>query len=262
MDPKEDLKALLARGIDLQVTPQGYAGTGPTRRSAVLILFGRLDSILASTNKAHSEQQAGTLQQVNKLPGTRSTAIRTPAREEARQDESRALNIPLDLDVLLQRRANGMRHHPGQIAFPGGGIDPGETAEQAAVREAYEETGLDPQAVEVLGTLPEVPIPVSNNLVTPVVAWWSRPSEIAAVDHAEALEVFRVPVAEMLASEARYTAVVKREHSSFRSDSFILGDRFGGRVVWGFTGILLSVLYEQLGWSTPWDKSKEIDIPV
>lgn len=246
MDPKEELKALLARGLDLNVNPQGLQKDIEVRKSAVLILFGRLDSVLASPMGADS------LLTEHAHPGS-SFLYQT-------ENNFYPSKVPLDLDILLQRRSSDMRYHPGQIAFPGGGIDPGETPEVAAVREAHEETGIDPDAVEVLGTLPEVPLPVSNNLVTPVVGWWSRPSEIAAVDHTEAVEVFRVPVAEMLNPNARYKGVYTHSEGSFYSDAFKLSSRFGGRIVWGFTGILLSTLYKQLGWEETWSESKEIPI--
>lgn len=248
MDPKEELKALLASGIDLQIDREGFDKTQSLRKSAVLILFGRLDSILADPRGAES------------VPTEQATLGATFYRST--KPLLSPFRVPLDLDVLLQRRANGMRYHPGQIAFPGGGIDRGETPEAAAVREAHEETGLDPDAIEILGRLPEVPLPVSNNLVTPVIGWWSRPSEIAAVDHTEAVQVFRVPVAEMLDPSARRTGVLQRAEHTFRSECFRLSERFGGHIVWGFTGILLSRLFRELGWEEAWDASSEIEIPA
>lgn len=236
--PKEDLRALLARGIDLNVQRLAAKGTGPERRSAVLVLFGALDDVLA-------EPRSGAIEVVDPThqpPGTP--------------------RVPGDLDVLLQRRSDGMRHHPGQIAFPGGGIDPGETAAEAAVREAHEETGLDPAGVEILGLLPEVSIPVSNNRVTPVVGWWSRPSEIAAVDHTEAVQVFRVPVAELLDPAARGTGLAVRPPYTFRSEAFELHPRFGGHIVWGFTGTVLSTLFAELGWAEEWDRSRELPVTL
>ena len=71
-------------------------------------------------------------------------------------------------DLLLTERAHDMRSHPGQVSFPGGTIDPGESAIDAALREAQEEIGVDPAAVEVFATLPELWLPPSNFAVTPV----------------------------------------------------------------------------------------------
>ena len=239
MSPKEELQALLERGLGLDVRPQGPQSPRPIRKSAVLILFGQLDPIHASPLSTQT--------------------ITLPNPDEALPEP----RVPADLDILLLQRAARMRHHPGQIAFPGGGIDPEDGGPiDAALREANEETGLDPTGVEVLGALPEVPIPVSSNLVTPVIGWWSRPSEIAAVDRTEAASVFRVPVAEMLDPLARSMAVIQRETIVHRSQAFELSPRFGGRVVWGFTGILLATLFDELGWTVPWDEDRETPIPL
>src|SRR3954462_15622295 len=75
-------------------------------------------------------------------------------------------------DLLLTERSHTMRSHPGQVSFPGGAVDPGETVVQAALREAAEEAGVEPRGVDVLGQLPELYLPPSNHAVTPVVAWW------------------------------------------------------------------------------------------
>lgn len=240
--PKEDLLALLERGIDLTVDRRNPDTDLPVRESAVLILFGALDAIPADPVST----QAIT------VPSGLSSA------DGISNGEPR---VPDDLDLLLLRRADRMRHHPGQIAFPGGGVDPEDSGPvAAALREAQEETGLDPSGVEVLGTLPRIPLPVSNNMVTPVVGWWKRPSEIAAVDTTESAQVFRIPVAEMLDPAARYTGVLQRSRERFASDVFVLSERFGGHTVWGFTGILIARLFDELGWTRPWDTTREMSI--
>lgn len=215
------LRELMLRGVDPWYRPQGELVDRPLRRSAVLILFGALDRTPA----------AGLTETVS--------------------------TVPPELDVLLTRRADGMRTHAGQIAFPGGGAEPqdGGDPSRTALREAAEETGLDPAGVEVLGSLPEVLIPVSNNLVTPVVGWWRLPSKVAA-DHAESVEVFRIPVAELLDPAARGTSVLKRARHTYRGPAFLLGEQFGEHLVWGFTSMLLSSLFDELGWAVPWDEDR------
>jgi 8-oxo-dGTP pyrophosphatase MutT (NUDIX family) len=71
--------------------------------------------------------------------------------------------------LLLTVRGGSMRHHTGQVSLPGGAVDPGETIEAAAVREAEEEVGVDATTVEVIGRLTPLHIPVSGFLLHPVV---------------------------------------------------------------------------------------------
>jgi 8-oxo-dGTP pyrophosphatase MutT (NUDIX family) len=163
-----------------------------------------------------------------------------------------------NVDLLLLRRAATLRSHPGQVAFPGGRLEPGETPVEAALREAVEETGLDPTGVEVLGALPEIPAPASRHLVTPVIGWWTRVSEVAAVDHAETVDVFRVPVADLLDPANRVTAVVERVGRTFESPGF----EVAGTLVWGFTGKLLDWVLTELGWTQDWDRARRLPVPA
>ncbi|GAA3820658.1 NUDIX hydrolase [Cellulomonas soli] len=168
-----------------------------------------------------------------------------------------ATHVASDLDVLLQRRAGTLRSHPGQISFPGGRIEPEDAGpEAAALREAAEETGLDPTGVEVLGTLPPVAVAVSRHVVTPVPAWWTRPSTVAAVDHAETVDVFRVPVADLL-DPARRASVSVRD-GRVRVPAFVLDDDV---VVWGFTAWVLDLVFDQVGWTLAWDRDRLVERP-
>ena len=212
---RDQLAALVRRGVEWRVgATRVLPAPASARHAAVLVLFGRLDDV--------------------------------PARADG--------PVPADLDVLLQRRAATLGHHPGQVSFPGGGLEPGETPEQAAVREAVEETGLDPTGVEVLGTLADLALPASNHRVTPVPAWWARPSAVVAVDHAETVDVFRVPVADLLDPARRAVVVHRRGGPAVRTPAF----EVAGVLVWGFTAMVLDGLFDALGWTVPWSGDREV----
>ena len=153
-------------------------------------------------------------------------------------------------DVLLIERAHDMRSHAGQPAFPGGGVDDvDEGAIEAALREANEETGLDPTGVEVLAQLPDLWVPPSGFVVTPVLGWWRSPSPVSVVDAAEVASVHRVPLAELTDPANRFRV---------QHPSGYVGPAFGVRdlVVWGFTGGLLDRLIYLGGWERAWDRSR------
>lgn len=192
-----------------------------SRRAAVLILFGALDGV-------------------------------APGRSAGNHD-------PHDLDILFLMRAGSLSNHPGQVAFPGGAIDAGDADEAAAaLREAREETGLDPRGIEILGKLPEVGLPISNFLVTPVLGWWTEQSAVRAVDTAESELVFRSPVSTLLDPGRRRTAVVRRDGFVSRTPAFLVPEA----VIWGFTAMLLDAVFDGLGWTLPWDPSQEIPAPL
>jgi len=76
-----------------------------------------------------------------------------------------------DIRLLLTLRSNSLPTHKGQISFPGGHIEVGELPEQAALREAFEETGLNPELPEIIGRLSDLYVPPSKSIVTPIVAY-------------------------------------------------------------------------------------------
>lgn len=224
-DARAELRALCDRGITWHTdVPRWATDAADHRPAAVLVLFGVLDALPARTG--------GTARGAGTAPVAR------------------------DLDVLLLRRAATLGSHPGQIAFPGGRIEEADDGPVGgALREAAEETGVDPADVEPLGTLAPLPVPVSNHLVTPVPAWWTRPSRVAAVDHDESVEVFRVPVADLLHPANRGSTEMTFGGRVYRGAAFTVG----GRVVWGFTALVLARMFDELGWTEPWNEDRIVE---
>ena len=99
--------------------------------------------------------------------------------------------------VVLTRRAATMRRHRHQVSFPGGRLDPGERLEQAALREAEEEVGLDPASVELLGRLPPFEALAGLSTITPFVGQLGARPELRP-NPAEVERAFAVPLAELV----------------------------------------------------------------
>jgi 8-oxo-dGTP pyrophosphatase MutT (NUDIX family) len=165
---------------------------------------------------------------------------------------------PRGPDLLLTERAHDMRSHPGQVSFPGGSIDDTDASPTAAaLREAEEETGLDPKGVEVFATLPELWLPPSNFAVTTVLGWWKDPSSVDVVDPREVNAVLRVPIAELLDPKHRVTVV---HPIGYSSPGFLIGDT-KDLILWGFTAGLINRLFDHVGLTRPWDASVEQELP-
>lgn len=159
-------------------------------------------------------------------------------------------------DVLLIERAHDMRSHAGQPAFPGGAVDEDDEGPvAAALREAAEETGLDPSGVDVVAVLPDLYLPPSDFVVTPVVGWWCEPSSVWAVDPAEVASVHRIPLVELTDPDNRYRV---HHPSGYVGPAF----QVRGLVVWGFTGGLLDRLIHLSGWEREWDHSRVVALPT
>ena len=158
-------------------------------------------------------------------------------------------------DLLFIQRSEGLRRHPGQPAFPGGAIDDGDDGPVgAALREAAEETGLDPAGVEVLGTMPELFIPHSGFRVVPVLAWWREPSAVGPVDTGEVAAVERIPIADLADPAHR---VMLQNPSGRIGPAF----RIGSMLIWGFTAGLVDQLLALAGWERPWDATVALNLP-
>lgn len=157
--------------------------------------------------------------------------------------------------VLLTLRREDLSSHAGQVSLPGGTVDPGETVEVAARREAWEEVGLDPGAVNVIGELTPLHIPASGFLLHPVLAWTS-PDPILRPSDAEVAELIETPLDELRSPER-----LELETWTLRGQPVdVPFFRLAGHKVWGATAMVLAEFLALLGPAPdPWPAGAEPD---
>lgn len=150
----------------------------------------------------------------------------------------------------LTVRGSTLRHHTGQVSLPGGRVDAGETFEAAALREAFEEVGVDPGTVEVLGRLTPLHIPVSGHLLHPIVGVTSVRPRFALA----AAEVERLLEAPLVDLRAPATVTWERRERSPGVMSEVPYFAVDGAKVWGATAMVLAEFLALLeGIGEPWD---------
>ncbi len=144
-------------------------------------------------------------------------------------------------EVLLTRRSMDLRHHRGEISFPGGRVDPGETPVEAAKREAHEEVGLDPGAVSVVGELDHLNTAVSRSYIVPVVAQLAEPLPLGPTSP-EVERVLWVPLAELVRPDT-YRA---ERWGVPPTDRMIHFFELDDETIWGATATMLVDLLRRL----------------
>lgn len=149
-----------------------------------------------------------------------------------------------DLEFVLTRRRDDLPTHPGQVSFPGGRREAGETTRAAALREAEEEIGLRAATVDVVGRLPAFYIPPSRFWMAPVVARWREPHPLRAQE-SEVAAIVRAPLSH-LADPDRWRKV--RLSATGWSWAWTLDD---GHILWGATGMVVTMMLDVLepGWA-------------
>ena len=165
---------------------------------------------------------------------------------EARTAAGLLLLFPVAMraHVLLTLRADTLGHHGGQVSLPGGVVEPGETLEGAALREAHEEVGLQPAAVRILGALTPIDIPVSGFRLHPIVAAVDERPRLVRAD-AEVAQILEVSVDDLLQPASLTERERIRDGRSLVAPAFSVA----GHEVWGATSMVLAEFLSLLGWS-------------
>jgi 8-oxo-dGTP pyrophosphatase MutT (NUDIX family) len=143
------------------------------------------------------------------------------------------------LHAVFTRRRHDLRRHAGEISFPGGRRDAGEELVETALREAHEEVGLPPGAVEVVGALPPTPTFVTNYAIYPFVGVVEHGFEWV-LQRTEVDEVLELPLEKLRAGYAERRLV--RKGIPFRTPTF----EAGGHVIWGATARILQELLSRV----------------
>lgn len=212
----------------------------PTAARSPLSLARVIDAVEGRDRSADAATTAAAVSEFTRsfadtFPDSNPAAVLVALFEEA--GEAR---------VLLTVRSSRLRSHQGEVAFPGGKLDPGEGIDDAARREAREEVALDPATVTVVGHLTAMPTVSSNTLMTPVVATLAgRPATVPAAD--EVSRVFDVALADLVGDDVwaeELWAVPGR-----RGADGVAGGEFpvwffaaGGEIIWGATARVLTEL--------------------
>jgi len=146
------------------------------------------------------------------------------------------------LYICLTKRPQTMKHHPGQISFPGGKVEKDDlSAEMTALREAREEVGIDHHQIEILGKLSDLYVEVSKFSIQPFLAWADQKPEFL-VDFGEVEKLILFPVSDFVANEI----ISEIELETVTGSLHVKYYPYDGEFIWGATAMILAELIEIL----------------
>ena len=200
-----------------------------------------MNTIINQLREALSKPLPGLDAQLRMAPRPRTgwDPLRFP--EDARAAAALLLVYPHDetVHIILTVRGSEMRNHTGQVSFPGGRVDAGESIEQAALREANEEVGVDPRTIEVLGRLTPLHIPVSRYILHPVVGHSSMRPAFQRAEW-EVARIIEAPVPLLHLPETIKRETRKRVVDGNSIDVEVPFYDVDGEKVWGATAMVLA----------------------
>lgn len=161
--------------------------------------------------------------------------------------------LPPDAGVVVTHRSPQLRSHSGQCAFPGGKIDPSDkNVVDTALREAWEEIGLDRRTVEPLTELHPAHVRRSGTPVCPVLGYWKEPMEVGVHSPEELDAVFSASLWKLANPDNRVVTV----QGDYEGPGFY----YQGYLIWGFTARILAELLEAGGWIENWRDSPSVNL--
>ncbi|MDC5707200.1 CoA pyrophosphatase [Vibrio europaeus] len=145
------------------------------------------------------------------------------------------------INVLFTRRAKHLKHHPGQVSFPGGKFESSDIdLSHTALRETYEEVGIEQSQIEIFGQMPEL-VTISRFTVTPFLGFIS-PNYQTRIDKNEVDEVFEVPASVVLDREKLHSQQFRVNNFSHR----VFGLSYNSHFIWGMTAQIIQAMQNHI----------------
>jgi 8-oxo-dGTP pyrophosphatase MutT (NUDIX family) len=198
--------------------------------------------ILPSEIKKMLEQTLpGEISHLKMLPANRQLNAGNEDIPEMKHSSVLLLLSEIDneLTVLLIKRPSSMKFHAGQIALPGGKMENNESAVETALRETWEETGISPEKIEILGRLSDLYVQVSQFMIHPVVGW---------TDNFDNLNINRYEVEKVVLFPVKLLSknIEETEIQTVTGALKVPCVKFDNEIIWGATSMILTEFVDSL----------------
>ena len=158
-----------------------------------------------------------------------------------------------DPTLILTVRNRDLQHHAGQVSLPGGAVEPGESVDEAALREAHEEVGIDPESVRIVGGLSSLHVPISGNVLHPRVGFADERPDLMP-DHREVERILEIPLGQL--DDPSNLDVETRTYQGRTVEVPFFS--LAGEKVWGATAMVLAEFLCVIGRAPdPWGPTRE-----